>query len=54
MRLDNGHSYCVFLNFLCHNICDIGSIAYSGFKVLRLKKPKHISPEIKNWKKDSL
>jgi len=32
----------------------IGSIAYSGFKVLRLKKPKHISPEIKNWKKDSL
>jgi hypothetical protein len=32
----------------------IGSIAYTGFKVLRLKKPKHLSPEIKKWKKDTL
>ena len=30
----------------------IGSIAYTGFKVLRIRKPKHVSPEIKKWKKD--
>jgi len=29
----------------------VGSIVYTGFKVLRLK-PKRVSPEIKKWKKD--
>jgi hypothetical protein len=31
----------------------VGSIVYTGFKVLRLKKPKRVSPEIKKWKKDT-